>query len=956
MKPLLKSPYTAVSVALASLVALMVLVGVYSSTVRIYSYSSAIASSIKWEVELVKAPTNELFKEATNSTLKNLVNTASGNVASAYKKLMKSGMIKDALVAQAINIGITNRSRRSIVNESSKLPNTSIAYQGIAFWVVEGVNKSNCFILPTFVSGGKNLTRILDLNCSVASERQLHRINALLMYGSSIELTTVSPRIASETTFMTGLAPSTPYVIVTNPSRAQEVMNELIQWIQRRFSSSLSSGNSSVEVRFSMTVALVDLKSATYLNPASMSATYKALIEISDKLRRSLGFNYASLPEAGRKLQVFSQIESFLRIGSMLSLIIPLIAVFVSVPSTAESGILSVRRSLGLIRLRGLRSKALKQWFIKSSILFGISGYIIGAGSIIILSYLGSYPQAAYDILRDPFIEGFTVTAIALALGYLAHKSINTSYKVTPAEAVKTRLTDEALLEPVKTGWWGWFSVISGLFFVAEGLAQWSAGMALPSMASRPSSIGLLIALIVLFMFEASLRPFAPVLLAYGFAKLIAAHIDRLMEGLSSVFKGAVALAAKSITSLIRRRSVAVAILLIFSVTLMTQSITSTAYMTSTINTATKASVGAEYLGIKDMYLSNLSLMHEVVSNYGKMLDGHGVMILTFPAFVLFNNSITRYINVIIIPNISNLLRNTYWCNGWGTESSFKNLIKELSTDHNVAIYSSSKGVNASSIRVLTSGAGMVKLCDVKTVGHVTGFPGLPVMGLSNKYYEGVVLAGPWIIELMRNSPINRVENIRVKIIVYTSSRSLADRLASNSFRITSLKSLESSPEYLLFKDLTISQTLPLITSLALMALSVAVAAVIAWSVSAESSRMYILLRIRGVSKLSALKVIITEWGVLTLISIGVGVLGGISLGITPTNNLATQGFSPGLLTSALLGGAVDLGLASPHTSIPLMQIGIASLIAWIIVTLIPAFISLRIYSGSVRGKFIEVR
>jgi len=956
LKPLLRSPYSGVAIALASLVVIMIFAGIYSSVIRIYRYSSSISSSIKWEVEVANPPPKQFYEKAGKSTLIELTEIASKNVALTYEKLRKSGIVKDALVAQALNIQLVS-GNYTYISTSEAIPPRQTIQQGISFLVVEGINTSGCLTLPPPINQGRNYTNVsvFGIPCRVANKNQIQRIYDLLTYGSNIEITQISLHATSTTTFGTGLNPL-PYVIITNPSGAKALMDDLIQHFPNNLSASLNLSKSRIRVAFSMVVALIDLKPSAYLNPASVSATYQALSNMSEKLRNYLGFTYVSLPEA-TKLQVFTEVESFIRFGLVFSLIIPLIAVFIAVPYTAESGVLAVRKTLGLTRLRGARNKILKYWFIKSAIIFALVGYVLGIVSLFLLGYFGGYPSVAYEVLGDPFFQGFTLAALTFTLGYLVYKSIRTSHKVSPTDAVKTQLTDEVLLEPMKVGWWGWFSIFFGLLFVFEGLSGWSAGRALTTFSSGSPSIGLLVGLVILFMLEASLRPFAPILLAYGFSKLTATYIDQLMEGLSKVFKGGVALAAKSITSLIKRRSVAVTILLVFSVTLLAQSFTSAASLTSSINTATAASVGAKYLGVKDVYFSNLSAIPQLVSSYEKELRGNSSLIISFPAVIqLSRDSISRYSSVIVIPNLTGFLRSTYNYEGWGVESGFSNLITQLSGDRNTIVYSLSEKVNPSSIQVESFAQGLIKLCEVNNVGHVKGFPGLPAAGLSNSYYEGVVIAGPWLLKLLGSQAFNKTGTIDVKLIVYTSSPSLADQLAQEGFRVTSLKKLTSSPQYLLFKDLTLSQTLPLITSLTILALSVTVAGVIAWSVSAESSRMYLLLRIRGVSKLSALKIIVTEWGMLALVSVGIGVLGGISLGITSGFSPINLGFRSGFLASALLGGAVDLSLASSATPLPLLQVGIASLIAWIIVVLLPAIISIRIYSGSVRGRFIEVR
>jgi len=714
-------------VALASLDAVMVLVSIYASTAELYTYSSRIASSVRWGVELANPPRKEFFERPSSRALMVLVNDSSIGVASAYRKLVESGIVRDALVAQAISIVLATPTNPSSVGTGlqnlSKPP--SLLRQGIALWVVEGLNKSSCLIFSAPTGIGKNLSDLLQLRCEAMSESDAKRLDALQIYGGSIQLVNRSPTFTSVTTLSTGLTPPPPYVIVASPARAREVMDHLLS-ILERYNRSSTLGGFSLEARYSMIVAIVDLKPSTYISPVSLRASYNALRDASERLREFLGFTYVSLTKSAMRLQAFTSIEPFVRLGSVISLIIPLIAVFIAIPSTAESGVLTLRRSLGLARLRGLRGRELKYWFIKSSLIFAIIAYLVGISSVILLSYFGRYPKESLNILGDPIIEGFTAGSITVILIYLVKRPVRTSYSITASEAVRTQLADEALLEPLKTGWWGWFSIFSGLLFVVEGLTGWSAGKVLMSTVPGQLSIGLYIGLVVLFMFEASLRPFAPVLLAYGFAKLTASHIDQLIGWLSRFFGGATALAAKALTSLIRRRSVAVAILLIFSLTLMAQSITSASRMSTSITSASEASVGAKYLGVKNLYASNLSSIPKIVSYYSKYLNSNSSLILTFMSPVTFSDGLTHYVDIIVIPDTGGFIKSTYWFRGWGVEEGFSRLVEGLHSDHNVLVYSVSGRVNASSINALTLNGSRVRLFDVRTVGHVRGFPGLP--------------------------------------------------------------------------------------------------------------------------------------------------------------------------------------------------------------------------------------
>lgn len=267
-----------------------------------------------------------------------------------------------------------------------------------------------------------------------------------------------------------------------------------------------------------------------------------------------------------------------------------------------------------------------------------IAGFGLGllASYVLAVSYFKIYDPL--QVLLDPIILSILAILLAIEVLILARRISRISSSIPPAETLKTTLIPESLLEPVRMGGSGWFSVGVGLYFIITGITNYSATRILTtSMVGGPGNvnIALIIVLAIAAMFESLLKPFAPAIAVYGFIKLYIVNHERFWDVLhrSMLSRSSLALPSKSIALAIRRRVTPILVLLAFSTSVMTQTLIYGESMNSLVDSAIKASAGSDFLLSKSLSitLTPNKTLREVLSEYSDtqkyLTDGKVVII-----------------------------------------------------------------------------------------------------------------------------------------------------------------------------------------------------------------------------------------------------------------------------------------------------------------------------------------
>lgn len=958
---LLKSHYVLIAGALAFFVSLMILSAFLTSAMAFSGMATYLADSVRWEVILAKGGlSEEIVSVGEVITLDDIVSLLP-SMNSTYTIIKSTGYARDTAIIKGIYLEIWATSPN--LNETCLAASQTSG--SVGFLIVKGLNLSTPYAIWIATIGEGNWTKygeLLGLSYVPVSSEVANELDNMINYGSTVIITEQTGFMVATKSFSTGLRKPVFYVVV----RAEDADEVLIPAMQKLIKVAESCGMNT-EIVASWTIAFVDLKPSLYVNPASIQATMSRINSIANELQGVTGYDVAYTPEAEQKLGMFVAFESFMRFGIVMGLVPAVMAVMAATPSMAESAILSVRRAIGLIRLRGIPGRKLKTWLLLSTFVAGLAGIALSFGVFVVIgqAVTGGNLNVAMSVITDAFIMISTIVAAGITLTYLGWKALKVAYSISPNEAVKTVLAPESLLEPVKMGKLGWFSLTAGLYFVITGFAGFSAQVALIKVFSsgEPPNIGLIIGLVILAGIEGFLKPFSPILLAYGFAKLVTAHYEKVMGALmTKVFKGSkYGLAAKGLASAMRRRGNAVVMLTIFSMAIITQAFISTAYMTSATETATLGSVGAEIFASKDTYVHSFSELATIIENISSDYQGKVAVVATFDMLMRYTSQSVEYTDhvfIVVVNDPDNLLLNTYWFNEWGDNKPFKELLREVAKDGKALIVRTPTVFSFHQAEIkegteteLESYDG-TSVTNVTIVGSSRGFPGKPLISIGER---GLVV-GPWFIEKARSgglgeSPFGYI----VRIGVYSMDPAIADALREDGFRVVTKETVTENPGYKLTTMLFSSSSTDLVSSTVILALTAVVAGLVAWTVSREIRRVFVLLRVRGVTSGGVTKVILMEWGTIAFVATLVGVIAGGAFGIGITATYSAGGITPFTALSGIGIFEIDMSMAVPKVSLPAEAV-LSTLVVFMILMVVPSFFTLKTYVGSVRERFIEVR
>ncbi len=977
MKALLKSSYTLIVASLAFFVAVLVFSSLITSVAMFRGMTQSLATTVRWE-GIMANETAFSQKPVSLNVAINEVEELAERAVGTHKALMSDSRVNDSVTYFAI--AFTPPSRGG--NPSSECPDLIDLMTSVGVLVVSGINLNDSYVIwyphagqgyatRVYVSGGPQLVNwtfartVLGITPRLPSPEVSKVLNDIVS-NPSIPITRRAG-FFSVVTNVIDLGLNAMVYVVTTPDHVDTVLKLLN-----------TLGNASIKycggaplVRFSYLVALVDLKPNSYLNPASISASITAAKVVVKNIGSEAGFKITSTYPMERKLSAFTSLEGTMRVGIVFGLVPVALILIAAIPSVSESAILSVRRVIALVRLRGASPGRLKRWIWVTTIGSGIAGFLVACGVSWPISGIayGNY-SLALDVLSDPVFLAASMVLTAITLSYLAWKASKVAAALPPKESLKTTLTPEALLEPLKMGKFGWFCLGVGLYFVITGFAGFSAQTALMNaFMSGHASLGTIIGLIILSTIESILKPFAPVMLAYGFAKLVTVHYDVIVGKVMSAATagGKYGLVAKGLAMVMRRRAAATMMLAVFALTLMTQALILTSASQSVLDTSVTASVGAEVLGIKHLFNAwPDSAVNALIKAPGTR-EGWSAAALGWDGEVSVNNTVFD-VGVIVVSDPEALLRNTYWYPEWGVGKPFDEALKSLKpgealyvVPQQVSSVSASRSLRVGeSVSVCIDLECKIMIKDVKIAGIVRGFPGKPYLALSSVGRSAIVL-GPWALDALSKATHEasaKGEQLlypEFRVAVFTMNASKASVLASKGYSVAKLREIMSSPQYKLTELIFGGSTSSLAEASVILALSTAVAVIVAWTVSREVSKVYVLLRLRGVSSGGITKVNLLQWGITSLIAALVGVAAGGALGLGATSTIIGSGAQSMILSLMVGGTGVDPTLGVVRATVPLWGVTLIS-VATLLLMFVPALVSIRAYRGVLKERFIEVR
>jgi len=980
LKILLRTPYSLVSASLALFISALILVSFAYSVHSVYTQMENIAERIDYEVVMLMQ--NETRYYQLNETLEpNNIGMLALNEADALKQsvenLMSDERVEDVyglLYARPIPGPLTS------VNISNYL----LGGIGGVLFVVSNEYSGSC--MNPLPDSGSKYWRILEeaaADIGVSSTCGGNVVKLIDDYVSrlsyiSVSTVTPTPFGVSETvvTRPTQLPPGADSVFIITSD--EKVFGRAVEALVKDLNAS--------GVALSPAAIAVSLKPEAYVNPASAQATLERLHTIAGELGEKVGASVVSTYRADNEIRGYQMFENVARFTIIFGLIPPILIVLIAANPIAESIILSMRKQVGLLRLRGAGPGMLRKEFAVTTALTGVAGFLAGAGvtyAVVAAVFGSSGPTIAEVTLTDPVILAITAFIAGAVLAYTARKARKVIAELPPTEAIKTTLTPEELLKPLSVGGLGWFSIIVGLYFVITGYLGWSATAAMLNYmmnASGPPNIGLFIVLIILAMIEGVLKPFAPILLAYGTAKYVAVNYDKIMERVArSGVLGELTFVGKGLIGVMRRRVTAILVLTIFTVSVLAQTYIATTANQTLMESAILTSLGNDYGAYLDLRM-NSSKGIEGLTQY---LASTGCGAYTGLQVLMRLGTGTSTAVLVIVPDPESLLENSVWYPSWSRPDPFDTALKRLS-DSEVMLLSQkpamfgTKKLGVGNTTTISSWVTNASL-DVTIVEETDGFPGYGLISTSPSQggvaviapseTSNLVIAGPSMAgRLERAGFLNTGSWIRVAVMG-DDNATVASCIAGIKGKAGEFGMEPVDEGYLHVGNLKVTDTflgstialaqssLSITQAVILIGLAVAFSVILSWSVTKEVIRVYLLLRVRGASAMDIARIGAVKWGLLAVVAVSLGLFVGGALGRGAIATL-TPGLALTTLTASTSGGLsmpVNLGQGVMSPYIPLEGWAIVAATTAALV-LFPLAITLRIFRGAVRERFIEVR
>ncbi len=976
---LLRTPYSVVSAFLALFISALILVSFAYSVHAIYAQMGNIAESVDYEVVMLIENTSRRYvlnESVRIQSIADIVADHAKELAETAGRLWEDDRVEDVY---GLIYAVPIPGNSSNANISMYLTGDI----GGVLYVVSKKPIGSCVNRPTTNAEFWDLLRKIAADAGVQGSCSGDIIETVDDYVSRLSYISISRTsggpfgISVETTTrFTGLPPSADAVfIVTSDSTI--FVNAVM---------ALMGGLNASGVEISPGAVAVALRPESYVNPASAQATIENLHKVADDLGKEAGAAVVSTYRADMKISDYQTFENIARLMIVFGLIPPILIVLIATNPIAESIILSMRKQVGLLRLRGAGPGMLKKEFLITTAVTGVIGFAAGAALTLIAAYavFGESGHAvAVTTLSDPVIIAIAAVLTGIVLGYTARKARRIIAELSPSEAIKTTLTPEELLKPLKVGGLGWFSIIVGLYFVITGYIGWSASSALLNYmagASGTPNIGLLIVLIILAMIEGVLKPFAPILLAYGIAKYVAVNYDKIMERVArSGVLGEFTFVGKGLIGVMRRRVTAILVLTIFTVSVLAQTYIATTANETLMSSAMVTSVGNKYGAFLDLRMNSSEGIREITQYLGGLGCGAyiGVQSMLGPDPEIITAML------VIVPDPEILLSNTAWFPDWSRPDPFDVAIRRIGDSDVMFLSKEATGIgskrfgigNTTTLRSWITNASI----NVTIAEKTDGFPGygllsaslpqgMPTISPTHGSYN-VVIAGPEMASRLEEAGFLEPGS-RIRLVVMSDDNatlaSCVESIKEASSRLgmkpvgeayVSVDDLKIT-DIIIGGSLTMAQSMLSITqAVILMGLAVAFSVILSWSVTKEVIRVYLLLRVRGASAKDIAKVGAVKWGSLAAVAIALGLFVGGALG---RGNIAASSLGLSLIpltatTSTGLTVPVNLGQGVMNPYMPLEGWAIVG-ITMAALTLFPLAITLRVFRGAVRERFIEVR
>ncbi|MCE4607021.1 MAG: hypothetical protein F7B59_06825 [Desulfurococcales archaeon] len=632
-------------------------------------------------------------------------------------------------------------------------------------------------------------------------------------------------------------------------------------------------------------------------------------------------------------------IQSF-QLTTTVIFVVFILGIFIVIPSTSNAMTSRLRRTLYLLRIRGVKHKILKRNLLYASIITVIIGLIAGYIGVLAIIYMW-IPEFSSLALNSVILDKTTLTAIiisSLIAALLYWRSFTRNLKLE-------KITEEPSETRERGAKLAWTLLGLSLYHIGRGFLGWSAIRELEY--NSGSSILVTIILIILGVIEYVTTIFTPVMISYSVSVLVMKYLDVLILAISGSRRilGEMVSVASGVGRLITPSLVGLSTILVFSLAVLHPALSLSSMVNSSANNAAEFDVGAPYVYVVPISLTSKEGLNNTIQNFTHICPDCGLLLLINSGSIPFTYMDTGRIvserlnipyawNIAVAVNPSIITKIVYHSDYRITatgktikqdlislESSKKSFIV-LQNSMIYDFYMSKKALKQEGGSILSSVCLKYALnesnrkCVGYSINDVTlGIPGKGVL----PRYTSYLVTGPWMIGFIDNwlgqvnslvsttiqgIPIISVANHNPGVessLIILSEHPLNNNIEKMSMEKVSIYNITNSTTFKLWKrSIGVGLGAPSFktTGAILIGLLLLLTMILSYVSVRDVDRIYRLLRLRGINRRMTLTTLLIPWLAIILIIGLVGILSGI--GVTLIYRMSLQ---PGGNFMGTMGG-----------------------------------------------------
>ncbi len=317
-------------------------------------------------------------------------------------------------------------------------------------------------------------------------------------------------------------------------------------------------------------------------------------------------------------------VEGGIQFLFIISLLPSLIVVWIAASRTPPAIITIMRKTIALLRIRGISLGRIKKGFMFASFAWGLLGIVGGIvlGPLMVSLFTGYDYAMLLQVSVDPFTVALVVVLTLVAILISIRSGFRAISNVAPREFTSPTVFTEIQLVKRGMGWWGWFLLGLGAYYVFRSFIGVSPAQLLSQGNISPA---LAILLIILTLLEPIIVFFGPVILVYAIAKLLTAYPEQLasiVEALVHPFAREYRHVASKLALVKPERISLVILLTSFSISLFLAGVVGAESASVTFDNMVYTAMGPRHIYYVSLPEANTTALNEIRSSVSSALSG----------------------------------------------------------------------------------------------------------------------------------------------------------------------------------------------------------------------------------------------------------------------------------------------------------------------------------------------